>query len=88
MNVHRSLFIEQSPTVDEVMAVWGGDRKFRSRAQIAAALGRSKSPALIAILNVLVTIGYLTLRNEVLPNSSNYYLYAPTQKWEEDASPF
>lgn len=88
MNAQRSLFQDQAPTVDEVMAVWTHDRGWRSRQQIATALGRSKSPSLIAVVNVLVAIGYLTCRNDPLPNGVNYFTYSPAQKWYDDASPF
>jgi len=84
MNAQRSLFHDQTPTVDEVMGGWSQDRGWRSRQQIAVALGRSKSPALIAVINVLVAIGYLTCRNEPLPNGVDYYKYSPSQKWEDD----
>lgn len=84
MNAQRSMFHDQTPTVDEVMAVWGKDRQFRSRLQIAEALGRAKSPSLIATIGVLVGIGYLTVRGVNLPNRVTMYEYAPTQKWETD----
>lgn len=84
MNEQVSLFKDQAPTIDEVMAAWGRDRHWRSRAQIAQALGRSKSPSLIAVINVLVAIGYLTCKNDPLPNRVNYFTYAPTQKWIDD----
>jgi len=88
MNAQRSLFHDQTPTIDEVMAVWTSDRKFRSRLQIAEALGRAKSPALIAILQVLSSIGYLTVREVELPNRITMFEYAPAQKWFDDAPPF
>lgn len=84
MNKQRSMFHEQQPGFDEVMSVWAGDRKFRSRLQIAEALGRTKSPALIAVIGVLVGVGYLTIREVDLPNHVTMYEYAPTPKWEQD----
>jgi len=84
MNAQRSMFHDQTPTVDEVMGVWGSDRKFRSRLEIAEALGRAKSPALIATLGVLTGIGYLTVQEVRLPNRVTMYEYAPTKKWEDD----
>jgi len=84
MNAQKSLFHDQTPTVDEVMAVWASDRNFRSRLQIAEALGRAKSPALIAVIGVLTGIGYLTCRKITLPNRVDMFEYAPTPKWEQD----
>ena len=84
MNSQRSLFHDQAPNFDEVMAVWNKDRNFRTRLQIADALGRSKSPALIAVIGVLVGVGYLTMREITLPNRVIMYEYAPTKKWEDD----
>lgn len=88
MNAQRSLFHDQAPTIDEVMSVWADDRGWRSRAVIAQALGRSKSPALIAVINVLVSIGYLTCVNEPLPNGVDYFKYSPSQKWYDDGGIF
>lgn len=84
MNAQRSLFHDASPTFDEVMSVWANDRKFRSRLKIAEALGRAKSPSLVAIIGALVGIGYLTVREVELPNRVIMYEYAATKKWEED----
>jgi len=88
MNAQRSLFHDQTPTVDEVMSVWQGDREWKSRRMICEALGRAKSPAIISVLTVLTNIGYLTVKNEPLPNGADYYFYAPTQKWLDDALPY
>lgn len=88
MFAQRSLFHDTPPSFDEVMSVWGGDRTWRSRAQIAQALGRAKSPALIATINMLATVGYLTVRIEKLPNGADYYLYSASQKWFDQAPPF
>lgn len=88
MNSQRSLFHDTAPTFDEVMSVWGQDRIWRSRWQIAQALGRSKSPALIATITMLATVGYLTCRVEKLPNGIDYYLYSVSQKWLDQAAPF
>lgn len=84
MNAQRSLWHDTAVTVDEVMAVWSHDRNFRSRSQIAEALGRAKSPALIAVLGVLVGIGYLTIRKIDLPNGVSMFEYAASQKWLDD----
>lgn len=83
MNKHRSMS-DQPPMLDEVMSVWAKDRKFRSRLQIAEALGRTKSPALIAVIGVLVGVGYLTIREIDLPNHITMYEYSPAPKWEEE----
>lgn len=88
MNAQRSLFHDQTPTIDEVMSVWQSDRNFRSRLQIAEALGRAKSPSLIAMLGVLSGVGYLTIREITLPNRVVMYEYAPTVKWQEEGLPF
>ncbi len=88
MNAQRSLFHDTMPTVDEVMSVWAGDRIFRSRLQIAEALGRSKSPTLISVIQVLTGIGYLTVREITLPNRVVMYEYAPSARWYENALPF
>lgn len=87
MNAQRSLFHDQTPTADEVMALWQGDRKWRSRKEIAEKLGRAKSPSLIAMIEVLVSIGYLTKRNSILPNGADYFTYAVAQKYLDEALP-
>jgi len=84
MNAQRSLFQDNTPTFDEIMSAWNGDREWLSRSEIARALGRSKSPILIAVINVLVNVGYLTVKNEPLPNGADYFKYSPTAKWYED----
>jgi len=88
MNAQRSLFHDQTPTFDEVMALWNNDREWRSRAAIAVNLGRAKSPALIATIEMLVTVGYLTKRVIDLPNHAEYFQYAVSQKWIDQAPPF
>lgn len=88
MNAQRSLFHDQTPTVDEVMSVWRDDREFRSRLEIAERLGRAKSPALIALINVLAHVGYLTVREIPLPNRVVMYQYSPTEKWLTEGVPF
>jgi len=88
MNAQRSLFHDQTPTFDEVMALWAGDRDWRSRAEIALALGRSKSPALISTIEMLTRVGYLTKRVIDLPNHAKYFQYAASQKWIDEAPPF
>lgn len=88
MNAQRSLFHDTMPTVDEVMSVWVNDREFRSRLQIAEALGRAKSPTLISVIQVLVGIGYLTVREVTLPNRVTMYEYSPSPRWYENALPF
>lgn len=88
MNAQRSLFHDQAPTIDEIMSVWAGDREFRSRLEIADALGRAKSPSLIATIGVLTGIGYLTCREVKLPNRIVMYQYAPTLKWEQEGTLF
>jgi len=89
MNAQKSLFHDTSPTLDEVMSAWDEKRpEWLSRAMIAEKLGRSKSPALIAIVGVAVGMGFLTLKNEVLPNGANYFLYQPTPKWWTTEYPF
>ena len=89
MNSQKSLFTDQSPTLDEVMSAWDEKRpEWLSRAMIAEKLGRSKSPALIAIIGVAVGMGFLTVKNEVLPNRADYFLYQPTQKWYDTEFPF
>ena len=89
MNQQKSLFADQSPTLDEVMSVWDETRlEWMSRAQIAERLGRAKSPALIAVIGVCVGMGFLAVKNEILPNRANYYLYQPTKKWWDTEYPF
>jgi len=89
MNTQKSLFVDQTPTLDEVMSAWDEKRpEWLSRAQIAAKLGRSKSPALIAVLGVAAGMGFLTRKNEILPNGADYFLYQPTQKWYDTEFPF
>jgi hypothetical protein len=88
MNAQRSLFHDQAPTVDEIMSAWQHDRNFRSRLEIAEKLGRAKSPALIATINVLVSIGYLTVREIDLPNKVTMYQYSPSEKWLAEGLPF
>ena len=88
MNAQRSLFHDQTPTVDEIMSVWQSDREFRSRLQICEALGRAKSPALIAVITVLQNIGYLTVREVTLPNRIVMYQYSPSEKWYAEGLPF
>lgn len=86
MNAQKSLFSDTAPTFDEVMSAWGGDQKYLTRRQIAEALGRSKSPALIAIIGVLVGMGYLATRTYMLPNNVPMFEYIPTQKWFDDGN--
>lgn len=88
MNPQRSLFFDQAPTFDEIMSLWAGDREWRSRAEIATKLGRSKSPTLIATLEMLTSVGYLTKRVIDLPNGAQYFQYAVSQKWIDQAPPF
>lgn len=88
MNAQRSLFQDQTPTFDEVMQLWAGDRNWRSRAEIALALGRAKSPALITTVEMLTTVGYLTKRVIDLPNRAQYFQYAVAQKWIDQSAPF
>lgn len=88
MNAQRSLFQDTMPSVDEVMSVWANDRKFRSRLQIAEALGRAKSPTLISVIQVLTGIGYLTIREIPLPNRVVMFEYAPSEKWFDNALPY
>jgi predicted transcriptional regulator len=88
MNAQRSLFHDTAPTFDEVMSAWAGDRNWRSRKDIAAALGRSKSPALITVIEMLVQVGYLTKRTIDLPNGADYFQYAVSQKYVDQAAPF
>lgn len=89
MNQQKSLFSDQAPTLDEVMSAWDGKRdKWLSRAQIAENLGRAKSPALIAVIGASLGMGFLTIKNEILPNGANYYLYQPTKKWYDTEFPF
>jgi len=89
MNAQKSLFADQAPTLDEVMSAWDEKRpEWLSRAQIADKLGRSKSPALIALIGVALGMGYLVMKNEILPNHANYYLYQPTEKWYRDSYQF
>jgi hypothetical protein len=87
MNAQRSMFHDSAPTFDEVMGLCGKDRKWRSRADIAKALGRAKSPALIATIEMLVATGYLTKRNRPLPNGADYFQYATSQKYLDEALP-
>lgn len=86
MDRQRSLFHDSAPTFDEIMSVWGRDREFRSRKQIAEALGRAKSPTMLQTLGILVGSGYLTIRVIRLPNGADLFEYAPTPKWEDDGS--
>lgn len=88
MNAQRSLFHDQAPTADEIMSIWNSHRDWLSRKEIAGKLGRAKSPTLVAMLNVLCSIGYLTCKNEPLPNGVAYFKYAATQKWIDEAMPF
>lgn len=90
MNAQKSLFHDQTPTIDEVMGAWRGDKspEWLSRAMIAERLGRSKSPTLIGVLGACMGMGYLTIKNERLPNGADYYLYQPTQKWWSTDFPF
>jgi len=89
MNAQKNLFTDQPPTLDEVMSAWDESRpEWLSRAQIAERLGRSKSPTLITIVGVAVGMGFLTMKNEILPNKANYYLYQPTKKWWTTEFPF
>jgi hypothetical protein len=89
MFAQKSLFTDQAPTLDEVMSAWDAHRaQWLSRAMIAQCLGRSKSPALIAVINVALGMGYLEIKNEILPNGASYYLYMPTARWYADAPPF
>lgn len=89
MNQQRSLFHDTAPTLDEVMSVWDEARpEWWSRAQIAEKLGRSKSPALIATIGVCVAMGFLTIKNERLPNGSDYFMYQATPKWFATEYPF
>lgn len=88
MIAQRSLFHDQTPTFDEIMAIWADNRDWVSRAGIAVKLGRAKSPSLIATIEVLVTVGYLTKRVIDLPNGAEYFQYAVSQKWIDQAPPF
>ena len=89
MNAQKSLFHDQAPTIDEVMSAWDLERlEWLSRAMIAEKLGRSKSPALIAAIGVLVGMGMLTLKVERLPNGADYYLYKPAIIYRTTDLPF
>jgi len=89
MNAQKSLFHDKTPTVDEVMSVWDQERpEWLSRAMVAERLGRSKSPALIAVIGVCTGMGFLTVKNERLPNGADYYLYQPCQRWWDTTYPF
>lgn len=89
MNMQRSLFHDQTPTLDEVMSAWNSaPDAWASRTEIAAALGRAKSPTLIAVINVCVSLGFLTSKNDRLPNGMDYFKYQPTQKWWEVQFPY
>jgi len=89
MNAQKSLFHDTAPTLDEIMSAWDyGKPVWMSRKQIAEKLGRAKSPTLIAFVNVAVSLGYLEVKNEVLPNGADYFLYTPTAKYWTDVYPF
>lgn len=88
MNAQRNFFHESAPTFDEVMSVFENTSDWVSRARIASRLGRSKSPALIAAIEMLVVAGYLTKRTIELPNKTDYFQYAMSQKWIDQAMPF
>lgn len=78
----QSLFHDTAPTLDEIMGAWKfGEYEWKSRAMIAQKIGRAKSPALITLLGVAVGMGFLDLKNEILPNRVNYFLYRPTLQW-------
>lgn len=89
MFAQKSLFSDQAPTLDEIMSAWDLQRAtWLSRAQIAQKLRRAKSPALISVINVALGMGYLEVKNEILPNGADYYLYVPTARWYSDAPPY
>lgn len=89
MNAQKSLFSDQAPTLDEVMSAWDEHRpEWLSRAEIAAKLGRSKSPALIAVIGVAVGMGFLTCNDTLLPNRAHYFQYQPTARWYATEYPF
>jgi len=91
MNAQRSLFHDTVPTLDELMSAWELARlDWLSRKEIAAKLGRAKSPTLIALINVAVHFDYIEVRNDVLPNGANYFRYKPSQGWlaANDKMPF
>lgn len=82
MNAQRSLFHDTVPTIDEVMSAWDlAHQDWISRKELAARLGRAKSPTLIALVNVAASLGYLEVRNDVLPNGADYYKYRPSKGW-------
>lgn len=83
MNAQRSLFHDTVPTLDELLSAWGILRRseWLSRKELAARLGRSKSPTLIALINVAVSLNYLEVQKEVLPNGADYYKYRPSAEW-------
>lgn len=89
MDKQMSLAHDTTPTVEEVMALWWGrDIGWASRKHIADALGRSKSPALLAMLGVCVGMGFLERRAVPLPNGISMFEYRPTGRWTPEINPF
>lgn len=82
MNAQRSIFQDQPVTMDEIISAWTGNaNKWLSRKQICDALGRAKSPQMIAMLGIMLGMGYLETRTVRLPNQVDMYEYIPTNKW-------
>lgn len=73
---------DTAPSIDEVLSIWAGSEKrpWRTRLEIADALGRSKSPALLAIIEVGVGLGLLQRKSVELPNKVGMFMYRPTDK--------
>jgi len=86
MNEQRSLKQDTPYTLDEPMQAWHpfGDDVWLTRLEIAEKIGRSKTPGLIAIIGILVGMGYLETRLVALPNRVDMFQYRPTRRWWED----
>lgn len=69
---------DTTPTMEEIMTAWGAkDLKWKSRKEIADALGRAKSPSLIAMLGIAAGTGILLRKAVRLPNGVDMFMYRP-----------
>lgn len=60
----------------EIFALFEHPETLLSRRQIAARIGRSKSPTLIAVISRLLKEGYLVEYQSELPNGTKYFQYS------------
>jgi len=83
MDKQMSFAHDTAPTVDEVLEIWRGHEKvWLTRKEIGDALGRAKSPTLIAVIGVAVGMGLIATKTVKLPNGVPMFQYRPTGKWQ------